>query len=98
MDLEDHVRSALLHLRHKAEELEGIAETLLVVNQDAASLERLAVPARALDFSLERRSVGHPVAMTILAPAALEFAELEQDFGEVVTQGEIARKLFDELL
>lgn len=98
MDLEDHVRSALLHLRHKPEELEGIAEALLVVNQNTASLERLAVPPRALDFSLERRSMGHPVPMTVLAPAALEFAELQQDFGQVVTQGEIAGKVFDELL
>ena len=90
MDLQDHVRSALLHLRHKSEELERISETLLVVNQDTASSERLAVPPWALDLSLERGSVGHPIPMTILAPAALEFSELQQDFGQVVTQGEVA--------
>src|SRR5580698_2388551 len=72
-NLQNHARAAaLLHPGHHADELEGVAETLLVVDQQGPAVDASPIPTGPLHHTRDPGGMRHIVAPVVFAPAALE--------------------------
>ena len=98
MTFDGDFRAALIGQRQVADKLQGVAQTLLGMEQEPCARKRLAIPLRLREVSPGAGKVGTFPSPFVLLPARCKFTPCQQCQGKIVVGFGIVRLQGDGLV